>query len=175
MLSRASGSAQIQVWSVAFELGGLRSNAAGDATMKTVLLTLATIGLFATSADDAAAHGRYYRGHRHISFGIGYGFHYPHRYYYPSSYIGVGIWPRSTVRRTRADHKRGDIRTKELYVYPAAGQTAEQTADDRYECHVWAADQSDYDPTLGAGSRADADAYGRAFSACMEGRDYVVK
>jgi hypothetical protein len=62
-----------------------------------------------------------------------------------------------------------------LYVYPAAGQSEAQTADDRYQCHVWAANQSGHDPTLGAGSREDAEGYTRAFTACMEGRSYVVR
>ena len=38
-----------------------------------------------------------------------------------------------------------------------------------------AADESGYDPTNGAGDRDDADSYTRAFTACMEGRNYVVK
>jgi hypothetical protein len=62
-----------------------------------------------------------------------------------------------------------------LYVYPAAGQSEAQTADDRYECHTWAAGQSGYDPTLGAGTRDEAEGYTRAFTACMEGRNYVVR
>lgn len=143
--------------------------------MKILLLGIAAIVLIGASIGDADAHGRYYRGHRHVTFGIGYGYYWPHRYHYPSSYVGVGFWPRATPRRARADRDRGDTRAKELYVYPAAGQTAEQMADDRYACHIWAADRSDYDPTLGGGSRADADAYARAMTACMEGRDYVVK
>ena len=62
-----------------------------------------------------------------------------------------------------------------LYVYPAAGQSEAQTADDRYQCHAWAANESGHDPTLGAGSRDEADSYTRAFTACMEGRNYVVR
>ena len=62
-----------------------------------------------------------------------------------------------------------------LYVYPAAGQSEAQTTDDRYQCHVWAANQSGHDPTLGAGSRDEAEGYTRAFTACMEGRSYVVR
>ena len=62
-----------------------------------------------------------------------------------------------------------------LYVYPAAGQSAAQTAADRYQCHVWAAGESGHDPTLGAGSRDEADSYARAFTACMEARNYVVR
>src|SRR3977135_3533586 len=43
-----------------------------------------------------------------------------------------------------------------LFVYPASGQSAEQTERDRYECHVWAVQQTGVDP-----SRADASAYER--------------
>jgi hypothetical protein len=43
-----------------------------------------------------------------------------------------------------------------VFVYPANGQTPEQTERDRYECHVWAVQQTGVDP-----SRADASAYER--------------
>ena len=43
-----------------------------------------------------------------------------------------------------------------LYVYPANGQSPEQTDRDRYECHVWAVQQTGVDP-----SRPDANPYER--------------
>src|ERR1700733_5349381 len=43
-----------------------------------------------------------------------------------------------------------------VIVYPAQGQSPEQTDRDRYECHVWAVQQTGVDP-----SRADASAYER--------------
>jgi hypothetical protein len=43
-----------------------------------------------------------------------------------------------------------------VFVYPAHGQSAEQTERDRYECHTWAVQQTGVDP-----SRADASAYER--------------
>jgi predicted lipid-binding transport protein (Tim44 family) len=43
-----------------------------------------------------------------------------------------------------------------VFIYPANGQSAEQTERDRYECHVWAVQQTGVDP-----SRADASAYER--------------
>jgi uncharacterized protein YcfJ len=43
-----------------------------------------------------------------------------------------------------------------VFVYPANGQGPEQTERDRYECHVWAVQQTGVDP-----SRADASAYER--------------
>lgn len=33
-----------------------------------------------------------------------------------------------------------------VFVYPTAGQTAEQMDRDRYECHVWAVRQTGFDP-----------------------------
>jgi uncharacterized protein YcfJ len=41
-------------------------------------------------------------------------------------------------------------------VYPSNGQSAEQTDRDRYECHLWAVQQTGVDP-----SRADANPYER--------------
>src|ERR1700727_3595928 len=43
-----------------------------------------------------------------------------------------------------------------VFVYPAHGQSPDQTERDRYECHVWAVEQTGVDP-----SRADASAYER--------------
>jgi len=36
--------------------------------------------------------------------------------------------------------------TAAQYIYPNEGQTPEQMNQDRYECHVWAVQQSGYDP-----------------------------
>jgi hypothetical protein len=67
------------------------------------------------------------------------------------------------------------------YVYPKNGQSDDQQARDRYECHRWAAGESGYDPTVTDGGvppqqldakRAD---YARAMGACLEGRGYSVK
>ena len=43
-----------------------------------------------------------------------------------------------------------------IFVYPSNGQSAEQTDRDRYECHVWAVQQTGVDP-----SRSDANPYER--------------
>ena len=62
-----------------------------------------------------------------------------------------------------------------LIIYPAAGQSDEQRGRDKYECHVWASDESGFDPTSEESDprfRAD---YQRALGACLEARDYVVK
>jgi hypothetical protein len=45
---------------------------------------------------------------------------------------------------------------QKIFVYPARGQSPEQTDRDRYECHVWAVQNTGVDP-----SRADANPYER--------------
>lgn len=37
--------------------------------------------------------------------------------------------------------------TGQLMVYPAQGQSADQMSKDRYECHLWAVQQSGFDPS----------------------------
>jgi hypothetical protein len=69
----------------------------------------------------------------------------------------------------------------DLFVYPKNGQSDQQQATDRYECHSWARQQTGYDPTqpLGGVDQAQADAaraqYERAEGACLEGRGYTVR
>lgn len=41
----------------------------------------------------------------------------------------------------------GPASSQDLYVYPANGQSDKQLAEDRYACHRWAVDESDFDPT----------------------------
>lgn len=69
----------------------------------------------------------------------------------------------------------------DVFVYPKNGQSAEQQATDRYECHSWAVQQTGFDPTQPLGGvdesqvtskRAD---YQRAEGACLEARGYSVK
>ena len=113
-----------------------------------------------------------------FSYGAGpYPFYGPGYGYGPRIGVGVHVGGAYPVQPNPAPPaappaSQGALK---LYVYPAAGQSEAQTADDRYQCHVWAAGQSGYDPTLGAGSRDDAEGYTRAFTACMEGRNYVVR
>ena len=63
----------------------------------------------------------------------------------------------------------------ELYVYPARGQSGTETGRDRYECHLWAVDQTEFDPSLGDADAAQSGEYRRAITACLEGRGYTVK
>lgn len=69
----------------------------------------------------------------------------------------------------------------QLFVYPKEGQSAEQQAADRYQCHSWAKEQTGFDPTRPSGNvesgeynskRTD---YQRAMKACLEARGYSVQ
>ncbi|WP_263145601.1 hypothetical protein [Pseudomonas sp. RIT-PI-AD] len=64
----------------------------------------------------------------------------------------------------------------EVIAYPARGQSADQQARDRYECHSWAVGQSGFDPASAqaAPPYAMADVYRRALGACLSGRGYSI-
>ena len=61
---------------------------------------------------------------------------------------------------------------------PREGQSEKQQAEDRYQCHRSAVDQTGYDPTTASGrapsvqKRAD---YQRAMVACLDARGYTAK
>ena len=71
--------------------------------------------------------------------------------------------------------------SEEIFVYPKHGQSDEQQATDRYECHRWAVDRTGFDPTRPAGNVAETDMtskradYRRAEGACLDARGYSVK
>ena len=75
----------------------------------------------------------------------------------------------------------GGSSADDVFVYPRNGQSAEDQARDRFECHQWAVTQTGFDPSEPGGGvpesqnnakRAD---YRRAITACLEGRQYSVK
>ena len=141
---------------------------------------LAVVGAAAlVSLPAHADHRHHWYPRPYIGFSYGYPFYPGWGYYDPwySPWYGprVGVGVRVDGARTRVTERAADPQALKLYVYPSAGQTEAQLSEDRYQCHTWAADQSVYDPTLGTKRRADADNYTRAFTACMEGRNYVVK
>ena len=63
------------------------------------------------------------------------------------------------------------------FVYPSRGQSPQQLASDRYECNRWATSETGYDPELRVHRNPETGPvnYGRALSACLEGRGYAVK
>lgn len=68
----------------------------------------------------------------------------------------------------------------DLIVYPKNGQSNDQQAADRFECHSWAKRQTGFDPTQPGGGVQSGDVdrirsnYNRAMSACLQGRGYQV-
>jgi Family of unknown function (DUF6515) len=69
----------------------------------------------------------------------------------------------------------------QLFIYPKKGQSEQQQATDRYQCHRWAADQTGFDPTRPGGNVPEAQHaakrtdYQRAMNACLEARGYSVQ
>jgi hypothetical protein len=63
----------------------------------------------------------------------------------------------------------------DIYVYPRNGQSDQQTADDRFECHKWAVSQTGFDPTRSENTQGTVDDYRRAIGACLDARGYTVK
>ncbi len=56
-------------------------------------------------------------------------------------------------------------RMSELIVYPARGQSAQQTDRDRYECHTWAVRQTGFDPSYSTPPDPPPPPRGREFDA----------
>jgi hypothetical protein len=70
---------------------------------------------------------------------------------------------------------------EKFFVYPRKGQSEEQQAQDRYECHIWAVGQTGWNPTqptgvvTGAQMNQKSSDYKRAMGACLDAREYTVK
>lgn len=64
----------------------------------------------------------------------------------------------------------------ELFVYPKNNQSPEQVSRDRYECYLWAVNETGFDPTRAEqkDEAASADDYRRASTACLDARGYAV-
>lgn len=114
----------------------------------------------------------------YISFGIG-----DMRYFYLNSTYYLWDQPRRDYivveKPSGADQamsKSEEIAsTGDFYVYPRQGQSEEQRDRDRYQCHLWAKDQTGFDPSLPRQDRSLAPDYRRAITACLEGKGYTVR
>ena len=71
--------------------------------------------------------------------------------------------------------------SERLFVYPRQGQSQELQAKDTYECHNWAAGQTNYDPTQPSADISGSQAvqkradYNSAMTACLDARGYTAK
>ncbi|HVY63817.1 MAG TPA: DUF6515 family protein [Gammaproteobacteria bacterium] len=112
-----------------------------------------------------------------VSFYIG-----PRRYFYAnytyywwdprvSEYVVVSEPP--GAEKAVAD--ASEAGSGEIFVYPKEGQTDEQRDRDRYDCHLWAVNQTGFDPSAGVADTGKSGDYRRALAACLEGRGYTVK
>jgi hypothetical protein len=62
-----------------------------------------------------------------------------------------------------------------IYLYPRNGQSDQQMANDRYECHSWAVGQTGFDPTQGGAQSGNPDDYRRAMISCLDARGYSAR
>ena len=60
------------------------------------------------------------------------------------------VWPLTVGADQRFGHNAGPAASYpgQVFSYPREGQSPLQMDRDRYECHIWAMGQSDYDPSL---------------------------
>lgn len=116
----------------------------------------------------------------YVSFGIGSrSFFYVNATYYlweprTRDYVVVEE-PEGAAAAMTAAQKEQTASPAAIFAYPNQGQSEEQARRDRYECHLWAADQSGYDPTYSDPPAELADDYRRAMTACLVGRGYTVR
>ena len=112
----------------------------------------------------------------YISFGFG-----PRRYFYAN--FTYYLWDRDAAEYVVVEEPAGaegalvdasESAFGRLFVYPREGQSDEQRDRDRFECYLWASEQSGYVPGTGDPDEAMADEYRRANIACLEGRGYSV-
>jgi hypothetical protein len=109
-------------------------------------------------------------------------YYYANETYYthtPGGYVVVEP-PQGEVSKIPPNTEE-DITGDRLFIYPSRGQSQAQQDKDRYECHQWAVEQTDYDPTQPQDEipmdeiiqqRKD---YRRAMTTCLDSRGYAVK
>ncbi|MGH8068195.1 MAG: glycine zipper family protein [Candidatus Entotheonellia bacterium] len=58
----------------------------------------------------------------------------------PTVFLGMALWLAACLGG-------GYVLGADLYIYPNKGQSPEQQSRDRYDCHMWAVQQTGVDPT----------------------------
>ncbi|MCB1928790.1 MAG: hypothetical protein KDH17_12245 [Rhodocyclaceae bacterium] len=116
-------------------------------------------------------------GYTTISIGSTLYYRYDDAWYLPDRRGYVVVEPPEQYDRSDRLQRQDDT----LFAYPNEGQDEATQAEDRFECHTWAADQTGYDPSLIPAAGASTDDlkrrpdYLRAMTACLEGRGYTVR
>jgi len=109
----------------------------------------------------------------------GYPYYYANGTYYAPTAGGYAIVdpPKEAVNQESPPGASAPSEDK-LFIYPRKGQNDQQQAEDRYQCHRWAVDQTGYDPTKvsgGAPSVQKRGDYQRAMTACLDARGYTAR
>ncbi|MFA5321625.1 MAG: DUF6515 family protein [Smithella sp.] len=112
-------------------------------------------------------------------------YYYANDTYYTGTAGGYAVVepPEGEVSDTPSDEDNdsANIDENKMFIYPRNGQNEKQQANDRYECHKWAVEQTNYDPTgippeipvqQIMQKRSD---YQQAMAACLDGRGYTTK
>jgi hypothetical protein len=105
-----------------------------------------------------------------LGWGFGPGYYYPPPYYYSPPPEGN----QSPPAASQGSENR-------MFIYPRQGQSEEKQAMDFDECHLWAVNQTDFDPKKppeGAPKAQNIQKskdYLRAISACLDARGYTLK
>jgi len=107
----------------------------------------------------------------------GYPYYYANDAYYtwhpPQGYVVTQPPP--------ANDQQATPPASDLFVYPMHGQSEQQQATDRYECHAWAVGETGFDPVKPQGGVDAAswahkrEDYQRALAACLSARGYSVR
>ncbi|MCZ6893403.1 MAG: glycine zipper family protein [Gammaproteobacteria bacterium] len=109
-------------------------------------LVASVLMIVAGAANARGYHHGWHGGHHYgPSISIFSGHHYPHFGYGYGYGYGYDYWPyrgRSVIVAAQAEPE-----PQRLFVYPQRGQGVEQQAQDEFECHRWAVQQTSYDPT----------------------------
>jgi hypothetical protein len=116
-------------------------------------------------------------------------YYYANNVYYvqsPQGYVVVNAPPPTTVVeqppsvppvQPPSNSTVAQIPFAQLSTYPNHGQSEQQQATDRYECHRYAVGQSGFDPSVSNGPGAteqQVNGYRRAMTACLDARGYTV-
>jgi hypothetical protein len=113
-------------------------------------------------------------------------YYYANETYYvqtPGGYVVVEP-PQGKVSETVPDtegEEGEDIADDKMFIYPRNGQSEAQQEVDRYECHKWAVEQTNYDPTK-ISSKIPVEQimqkrsnYQRIMADCLNSRGYTTK
>ena len=104
-------------------------------------------------------------------------YYYANEVYYTPTVGGYVVAPQPQGEVGQTQPSESQTQTGKIFVYPRKGQSQQQQADDRYSCHGWAVNQTNYDPTKPPVnvSEMERDNYRRAMAARLDGRGYPVK